>query len=415
MMFCQLKKNKIGCSTLGIYLMRGLLVLLPTVALATQSVTFGWDSSTDPSVVGYNIYYGTVSHVYTNKISVGNVTSATIPSLTEGITYYFAATTDDALNQESGLSDEISYTVPALATNPPPAIMGISNLNATITSQSVTFSLSASGTGPLSYSLDASAPPGAWINPTNGVFHWSPQIQQASTTNLIAVIVTDSGNPPQSSTQIVTVVVQDYVGVSLGSTVVATNSTGGVPLTVYASTPITNLEFNLTYPPGRLTNFSIVFSSPLVGVATITPIVPGQALIAVGASAGNSLSGLQSLGSITFNSIAEQKTAVAYLQTDTPLALRADGSPANFTVAGQGRVTIVGRDSMVEAQQIAGVRSLIVYGLLGASYQVQSCNALGSGSWYDTAMAVSMTNLSQTFQLPPDTNPATFYRTKQTP
>src|SRR6266850_6175762 len=100
-MMCQLKNLKIKRTTLVLFLLSGLAILLPTSASADQSVTFGWEPSTDPSVVGYSIYYGTVSQVYANKVSVGNMTVATISELVEGTTYYFAATTYDVLNQES--------------------------------------------------------------------------------------------------------------------------------------------------------------------------------------------------------------------------------------------------------------------------------------------------------------------------
>ena len=80
-------------------------------AVQAISVTLAWNQSTDPIVVGYNIHYGGASGSYTNKISTGNTTSATIPGLTPGITYYFAATTYTAANVESALSGEVAYTV----------------------------------------------------------------------------------------------------------------------------------------------------------------------------------------------------------------------------------------------------------------------------------------------------------------
>jgi len=64
-------------------------------------------------VAGYNIYYGGASGVYTNKTSVGLVTSLTISNLISGTTYYFAATTYSAAGAESALSSEVAYTVPA--------------------------------------------------------------------------------------------------------------------------------------------------------------------------------------------------------------------------------------------------------------------------------------------------------------
>jgi hypothetical protein len=85
---------------------------------ATANVTLAWDAITNPIVAGYNIYYGGASGVYTNKTSIGLVTSVTISNLVSGDTYYFAATTYDAAGAESAFSSEVSYTVPT----PPPGV-----------------------------------------------------------------------------------------------------------------------------------------------------------------------------------------------------------------------------------------------------------------------------------------------------
>jgi hypothetical protein len=76
-----------------------------------QSVTLAWNTSADPTVVGYNIYYGVVSRTYTNVVNVGNTTNVTISGLVEGATYYFAATAYNTLGLESNFSGEASYTV----------------------------------------------------------------------------------------------------------------------------------------------------------------------------------------------------------------------------------------------------------------------------------------------------------------
>ena len=94
----------------------GLLILAalsPTVH--GQSITLAWNQSTDPTVAGYNIYYGGASGNYTNTLSVGNATNATITGLAQGTTYYFAATTYDSSGMESQFSSEVSYTIPILA------------------------------------------------------------------------------------------------------------------------------------------------------------------------------------------------------------------------------------------------------------------------------------------------------------
>ena len=108
----------------------GMAIFWQLTALATQSVTLGWEPSVDPNVAGYNIYYGTASHVYVNKVSPGNVTNATISGLVEGTTYFFAATTSDVSGEESAFSNEASYAVPLAVNVPPPAKNQPPTLNA---------------------------------------------------------------------------------------------------------------------------------------------------------------------------------------------------------------------------------------------------------------------------------------------
>ena len=88
--------------------------------MATQgpAVTLAWDQSTDPTVTGYNVYYGTTSRSYTNVLAAGATTSATVSNLATGVTYYFAATTYTLAGLESDYSAEASYAVPQ-PNNPP--------------------------------------------------------------------------------------------------------------------------------------------------------------------------------------------------------------------------------------------------------------------------------------------------------
>jgi len=59
----------------------GVLVVftsMPFAALEAASVKLSWDPSPDVPVAGYAIYYGTTSHMYTDKISLGEATAVTI-------------------------------------------------------------------------------------------------------------------------------------------------------------------------------------------------------------------------------------------------------------------------------------------------------------------------------------------------
>jgi hypothetical protein len=94
----------------------------------SATVTLAWDPSADTDVVGYRVYYGPASAAYTNSVTLGNITTATISNLVEGSTYYFAATAYDAIGLESDFSNEASYSVPVGGGNQPPTLATLVNL-----------------------------------------------------------------------------------------------------------------------------------------------------------------------------------------------------------------------------------------------------------------------------------------------
>ena len=83
--------------------------------LLAQSVVLTWSPSSDPQVVGYKIYSGTVSHDYTNVVNVGSTTNTTIFGLSANTTYYFAATAYDSAGNESSYSSEAAFLSPGAA------------------------------------------------------------------------------------------------------------------------------------------------------------------------------------------------------------------------------------------------------------------------------------------------------------
>ena len=78
---------------------------LPT----NQTVMLRWNPSTDPSVVGYNVYYGNESSNYTYCVSAGDSTNLAIQLPLTGRSY-FAATTYNASGVQSPFSNEISFS-----------------------------------------------------------------------------------------------------------------------------------------------------------------------------------------------------------------------------------------------------------------------------------------------------------------
>jgi Fibronectin type III domain len=79
---------------------------------AAQSVRLTWSPSHSSNIIGYRLYYGTTSKVYTQKVSVGNTTATSVSNLTDGKTYFFAVSAYTTTSAESVLSNEVSYKAP---------------------------------------------------------------------------------------------------------------------------------------------------------------------------------------------------------------------------------------------------------------------------------------------------------------
>jgi hypothetical protein len=181
------------------------LVFLQFPAFATSRVTLAWNSSTDSTIAGYNIYYGGASYTYTNKISVGKTTSVIISGLVEGKTYYFAATTYSVSGTESAFSGELAYLVPVSVpiANQPPTLNAINDLTITENAGLQTVSLSDITSGATTEnqtlivtaaSSDTSLIPNPTVNYTSpnttGSLRFQP-VHNANGTAVITVTVND--------------------------------------------------------------------------------------------------------------------------------------------------------------------------------------------------------------------------------
>ena len=74
------------------------------------SKTVSWTAVPDSSVLGYKLYWGTVSHQYDSTVDVGSTVSYTVSGLRQGTTYFFAVSAYNA-GGEGALSAEVSSDV----------------------------------------------------------------------------------------------------------------------------------------------------------------------------------------------------------------------------------------------------------------------------------------------------------------
>src|SRR5262245_26986704 len=87
---------------------------------SAASLTLEWDPSAQGTPLGYTVYYGTASGVYTSLIDAGLATTLRVDGLADGANYCFAVKANGAAGKVSAFSSEICATTPA-AQEPTPA------------------------------------------------------------------------------------------------------------------------------------------------------------------------------------------------------------------------------------------------------------------------------------------------------
>jgi len=127
-----------------------------------------------------------------------------------GTTYGFTVQVSD--NGAPVLTASRSFNVTVNKVNSPPTLLPTSPQTVAENS-TVGFSMQATDSDvpvqTLTFSLDPGAPAGASIDPSTGVFTWTPTEAQGPSTNQVLIRVTDNGTPNLSSAQAITIVVTE--------------------------------------------------------------------------------------------------------------------------------------------------------------------------------------------------------------
>jgi Putative Ig domain len=158
--------------------------------------------------------------------------------------------------QSATNSSGILTIVSGGSTNQPPVLASIPNK--TITEQT-TLTFTNSATDPdgnaLTYSLDAPTPSGASVNPSSGVFTWTPTEAQGPMTTNLTVRVTDNGSPPLSDAKTFSVTVLESNRPPVLTAIANRTIHAGISLV------ITNVATDPDLPTNTLT-FSLSTNSP---------------------------------------------------------------------------------------------------------------------------------------------------------
>ncbi len=368
---------------------------LPLSATAEVSASLTWNASPDANVTGYNIYFGSASHQYTNTVSVGNVTNTLVSGLLENTPYFFAAKSVNDDGVESDFSNEAAFA--GFNTSPDNGLR-LKTIPNNLTGN------------PLLFSLDDSAPAGATINPTNGTIYWTPGRDYASTTNYFNVLVTDTVNPALSINETLLIMVGDYLEFHLGATAVPTGQPASLPLTIASSSSLTSMQVTLDWPANGLFNPTLTFAPPIISGSL--QIQGGQVSIQLQTAADQPLTGTNQVAQVNFEVSVGLPSTIFSIPVSAATGTTADGSTYANVEAKAGEVVVVGNNPLLRPQaDTSQGRTLTLFANPG-NYELQYATSLTPPVAWTPLMDYQQTNVAQTVSLDSD-NPVIFYRLQQ--
>ena len=347
---------------------------------------------------------------YTSPASTGSLTFAPVTNAFGSAVITVTVTDDQPTNNTSSVSfhvtvNQVAPFIPGLLTN-------------AIIAPNTTFKFivnpPTNNGDKFNFSLGAGAPAGAKLISRRGLtwLVWTPTLAQASTTNLIAISITDSRNPLLNTNEDVQVIVQDYLALAVGSTSLQSGQNGSVPLTLSSSDGITNVSFAIGWPGGSLPSPSLTISAPGVASSSLSP-QGTNVLINIQMAANQVLQGSNIIGSISFQSLASQPSGYLNLPISNVNAMKPSATAYLNVFPAAGQVAVVNNQAMLQAGANATQsRTLTVLGKVGATYQVQYCTNFGPSSVWYSGLTYSQTNVSQNISLDPSLGQV-WYRVQQ--
>jgi hypothetical protein len=180
--------------------------------------------------------------VTVNSVTYNNPTNITV-NVTVAANAVPGARTVTVTNPDGQSATSVTGILTVVSSNRPPTLAAISNRTIAV---GMTLTITNTASDPdsppevLTFSLGAGAATNATINPTNGVFTWTPTQAQIGS-NVFSVIVTDNGTPPLSDAKMFAVVVVTRpvfgaIAVSNKTAIVTWSANTGITYRVQART-----------------------------------------------------------------------------------------------------------------------------------------------------------------------------------
>jgi hypothetical protein len=213
-----------------------------------------------------------------------------------------------------------------------------------------------------------------------------------------------------------TVYVNDYVELTAGMVATLTGETNSVPLDLFSSAELIDLQCVLQFPPERLGNLWLEPLLPGIASATLEAASANTAALSFTALPGQFLQGTQRVARLHFRAVPAQNSGFAPLYLSAMHASMGEEALEPTLLINEGRVAVVGAQPLLAARyRTRTQREVTIYGHRNTAYVIEvSTNLSNGGDWRTRGSipAASMTNLSQSLILNTPAPPV-FWRVRQ--
>jgi hypothetical protein len=198
--------------------------------------------------------------------------------------------------------------------------------------------------------------------------------------------------------------------ISLGTGVMLAGSSSSVPITLDSQGALVGLSFVLNLPTNLFTAMSVQATTADLSAASLSVLSSNTVRLSFTAATGQNLQGSQQIAQLNLTAASNQSSAFVPLLPQALQGTNAIASISNVFSVESGRVVIIGPQPLLDMQLMTDGPNLVLYGIPGLSYQIQSsANLARSGGW-SNFLRVPMTNLTQVISNLNPPSAAVFFR-----
>jgi hypothetical protein len=179
----------------------------------------------------------------------------------------------------------------------------------------------------------------------------------------------------------------------MGTGTMQAGGSGSVPISLASQSPLVNLSFTLSFPTNLLTATSVQATASALKTAVLSVISSNTIQLTFTAAAGQNFQGNQQIAVLNFTAAPNQPSAFVPLTPQAGQGSNALSIPTIFS-SESGLAVIIGPRPLLQMQLAGTSRNLVLYGIPGQSYEIQSLTNLAKPGHWSNFMTVPMTNLS---------------------